>query len=129
VIPKLAGRSPGRDADRQVAQRGQGQRDRIADQERAGGDRRGVDAAEGHLAVGARDDVGAGIAQSDPRGADGERAAAAGVGQAHPQRVAAEAGADVHPQGVVAERGALGRRGRGGPGANPMPIALHRHGM
>src|SRR5216683_3121790 len=45
---------------------------------------------------------------------------------APPQGVAAEAGADVHPQRVVAERGALGGRGGGGPGANPMPIVLHR---
>src|SRR2546430_40219 len=37
----------------------------------------------------------------------------------------AEAGADVHPYRVVAERDALGRRRRGGPGADPMTMVVH----
>src|SRR5260370_12483948 len=112
-------------ADREVAERGQGQRNGVADQERARGDGRGVGAAEGELAVRARDDGGAGVAQPDPRGPDDELAAAIGVGEAYPQGVAAEAGAHVHPQRVVAERGALRGRWGGGPGATPTPIVLY----
>src|SRR5262249_56791186 len=59
-------------------------------------------------------------------GPDQELAAAVGVGQTHAQGVAAGARADVHAERVVAEGHALGRRGRGGPGSDPVQIAWHR---
>jgi hypothetical protein len=112
------------DADGQVAERRQGERDGVADQQRAGGDRRARRAAEGQRTVGARHDGRAALAQPHPRRADDERTLSVRVRQPDPERVAAEARPDVHPQRVVAEGHAVGRGGRRRPGADPVDPRL-----
>ena len=107
-------------ADGKVRQRREAQLDRIADDERAGGDRRPVLATEGEPPVGARHERRARRSAGRRSRADRQRTGAVGIRDAHAQRAAADADARDHPQRVVAEGGAFGgRRGRS-PGADPV---------
>src|SRR5207244_12470781 len=91
---------------------------------------RAVIAAEGQLAIGARHGAGApgdgGVAQPNPRGADGQRPGAIGVRYAHAQPAAAKADARHHAQRVIVEADDAFRRPRPcGPSADPMAAAWH----
>ncbi len=113
------------DANRQVRRRWEVERDRVADEQRAGRDGGRLGAFKGELPIRARDNAGAGVAQPDMCRADRELAVAVSVRQPYPQGIATDAGARVHPQGLIAEGGALGRLGGRGPGTDPMHIFWH----
>ncbi len=113
--------------DRQVGQRLHVELDRVADYERARRDRRRTGAAKGELALRARHDRRALVPDPDIGGADRELAVAIGVRHPHPHGVAADTDARIHPQGVIVEaHTGFTRRRRGGPGADPMPVVVHR---
>jgi hypothetical protein len=98
--------------------------DRIAYDERTGGDRGGRRPVEGKRAARSRDDSRAFAPQRDVRGGDGELARPVSIRQAHPQASAADAEMCDHPQRLIGECYAFHRRRRRGPGANPMHVVL-----
>ena len=112
---------------RQVGQRLHVEMDRVADHERARRHRRRTGAAKGELALRARHNRRALVPNADISGANHELAVAIGVRHPHPQGVAADTDARMHPHGVIVEAHAgFTRRRRGGPGADPMPVVVHR---
>ncbi len=84
-------------ADGKVRQRRELKLDRIADDQRAGGDRGAWFAAEGEPAVGAPHNGRARAAQADTHRADRQRASAIGVRDAHAQHAATDADPGNHP--------------------------------
>ena len=112
-------------ADGQIRQRRELQPDRIADDQRARGDRRARLAAEGQPAIGAGHDGRPRAAHADARRADRQRASAIRVRDAHAQHAPSDADARDHPQRVIAEGGALAGRGGCRPGADPMRGVPH----
>ena len=113
--------------DRQVGQRRHVERDRVAEHECARGDRRRTAATKGERALRARYDRRALVPDPDRGGANRERAVAIGVRHPYPQGVATNTDARTHPHGVIIEaHTSFTRRRRGGPGADPMPVGIHR---
>src|SRR5205085_7526925 len=112
-------------ADGQVRQWRERQLDWIADDERAGGDRRAGVAAEGEPSVGARRRRRTGAAQANAGRPDRQGAGPIGVRDTYAQPAAADADPRDHSQRMVAEGGALSRRRRRRPGADPVRVVSH----
>src|SRR5262249_35126193 len=113
--------------DGQVGQRRHVELDRIAEHERARRHRRRLGAAKGELARRARYDCRALVPDPEIGGTDRELAAAIGVRHPHAHSITPDTDAWMHPHGVIVEtHPGFTRRWRGGPGADPMPVGIHR---
>ena len=126
-------------ADRQIADRCDGQIHRVAQNHHPGSNRAARFAVEGKRPVRSRNDLGTLGANGDMRRAHGQRLASESIGEVDAQSAASNAGVHDHAHGLMAEalrayRLLLGRgwRGRGwrsrcasqqlrrGPGGHPM---------
>src|SRR5438477_1051517 len=112
-------------ADGKVRQWRERQLDWIADDERAGGDRRAGVAAEGEPSVGARRRRRTGAAQANAGRRDHQGASPIGVRDTYAQPAATDTDPRDHSQRMVAEGGAFGRRRRRRPGADPVRVVSH----